>query len=62
MKSVHTLVEELIKLTERNCQVVSFGAGSDTLFWLLHAKSLCPSLFVEVDFAGVTTRKCQYIK
>ena len=62
VKSIHLIVRHFIELTNRKCQVVSYGAGFDTLFWILHAASLEPKTFVEVDFSSVTARKCQYIK
>lgn len=62
VKSIHLIVKHFIELTNRKCQVVSYGAGFDTLFWILHAASLEPKTFVEVDFSSVTARKCQYIK
>ena len=49
-------------MTKNNCQIVSFGAGFDTLFWRLSDLGLAPKNFVEVDFEQVTTRKCHFIK
>ncbi len=62
IKCIQILVHQFLKLTQRKCQIVNLGAGFDTLFWLLWEQSLHPQLFVEVDFTGVTARKCQYIK
>lgn len=39
-----------------------FGAGYDTLYWLLWKQGNLPLLFTEVDFPDVTSRKCHYIK
>ena len=58
----HTLVEEFLTLTNRQCQIVNLGAGYDTLYWILHQKSILPKLFVEVDFSNITTKKCRYIR
>lgn len=44
------------------CQVISLGAGFDTLFWFLHSESLIPKLFVEVDFPNVVARKAHTIR
>ena len=62
VKSIRVIIEHFIKLTRRKCQVVSYGAGFDTQYWTLHAASMQPELYVEVDFDSVVTRKCQYIK
>ena len=62
VKSIRIIVDHFIKLTNRKCQVVSYGAGFDTRYWTLHAASMHPDLYVEVDFASVVAKKCQYIK
>lgn len=62
VKGIQILVENYLKLTNGNCQIVSLGAGFDTLFWRLHKDGNSPKTFVEVDFEQVTTRKCHYIK
>ena len=56
------MVEKFIKRTSRACQVISLGAGFDTLFWHLHSKSLCPTLYMEVDFNSVVARKSHTIR
>lgn len=56
------LVEKFIKRTNRQCQVISLGAGFDTLFWHLHTKSLCPKLYLEIDFDSVVARKSHSIR
>lgn len=56
------LVEKFIRRTNKECQVISLGAGFDTLFWYLHSKSLCPALYLEVDFSSVVARKCHTIR
>eukprot|EP00271_Cylindrocystis_brebissonii_P015015 TRINITY_DN36891_c0_g1_i1.p1 TRINITY_DN36891_c0_g1~~TRINITY_DN36891_c0_g1_i1.p1 ORF type:complete len:366 (-),score=61.06 TRINITY_DN36891_c0_g1_i1:460-1557(-) len=45
----------------RECQILSLGAGFDTLFFQLQKEGRAPSCFVEVDFAEVTTRKAAII-
>ena len=62
VKSIGMIVDHFIKLTNRKCQVVSYGAGFDTRYWTLHAASMHPDLYMEVDFASVVAKKCQYIK
>ena len=62
MAAFRILVEKFIKRTNGECQVVSLGAGFDTLFWHLYSKSLVPKLYLEVDFASVVSRKCHTIR
>lgn len=62
VKSVRSLVEQFVAVTGGHCQLVSLGAGFDTLFWQLLAVSLLPRVFCEVDFSTVTSKKCQAIK
>ena len=57
-----TLVEKFIITTNNRCQVVSLGAGFDTLFWHLHSKGMLPTLFLEVDFNSVVARKTHTIR
>nr|CAG4651099.1 EOG090X08O3 [Simocephalus serrulatus] len=59
---ITNLIQKFIKAMNGNCQIVSFGAGFDTLFWKLLDAGLPVKKFVEVDFANVTSRKCHYIK
>lgn len=56
------LVEKFIRRTNKACQVISLGAGFDTLFWHLHSQSLCPALYLEIDFNSVVARKCHTIR
>lgn len=56
------LVEKFIRRTNKACQVISLGAGFDTLFWHLCSKSLCPTLYLEIDFNSVVARKCHTIR
>lgn len=35
VKSVKYLLDQFLHLTQSNCQVVSLGAGFDSLFWQL---------------------------
>lgn len=43
-------------------QIVSLGAGSDTLFWRLAESKALPDTYVEVDFEQVTSHKCGVIR
>lgn len=52
----------ILQLTDRNCQVVNLGAGSDTNYWLLKELDLFPKSFIEMDFKSVTARKVAQIK
>lgn len=62
VKGMRTLLNQFLAKTECNCQVINLGAGFDSLFWLLKEENLAPKLFVEVDFASVTSRKCYSIR
>ena len=49
-------------------QIINLGSGSDTLYWRLkddlesQGRQSALRNFVEVDFPGVTARKCHAIK
>ncbi|CAI8031987.1 Leucine carboxyl methyltransferase 1 [Geodia barretti] len=62
VKSIHILVDQFLDRTQQKCQLVTFGAGSDTLHWLLWKRKKLPALHVEVDFPTVTARKSHCIK
>ncbi|XP_067948789.1 leucine carboxyl methyltransferase 1-like [Watersipora subatra] len=55
--AVRALVEGFINTHQRKCQVVSLGAGYDTLFWNLKDHGLLPVKYVEIDIATVTRQK-----
>ena len=57
-----TLVERFLEKTSGECQVVSLGAGFDTLYWHLHSKTLLPKFYLEVDFNPVVARKSHIIR
>ena len=44
------------------CQVVSVGAGFDTLFWRLNQTGDAPNKYIELDFSEVTSKKAHYIQ
>lgn len=56
------IIDKVISLTDGQCQVISLGAGFDTLFWRLKHEGLPVKNFVELDFPTVTARKCHLIK
>ncbi|XP_022341142.1 leucine carboxyl methyltransferase 1-like [Crassostrea virginica] len=60
--AMRSLLHKFLKLTDRSCQVVNFGAGSDTNYWLLKELNLNPKSFIELDFQSVTARKVVQIK
>ena len=51
---VRLVVSEFISIFKRKCNVISLGAGFDTLFWNLDLK---PEKFVETDLKEVVMRK-----
>lgn len=56
---VRLVITEFISLFKRKCNIVSLGAGFDTLFWNLPQK---PLKYVEVDLKDVVMRKCLIIE
>jgi len=60
--AIHLLVQKFIQVNKGQCQVVSLGAGFDTLFWRLNSSGDAPRLYVELDFCEVTARKTHYIQ
>lgn len=61
-ESVWQLVKKFISATNRNCQVVSLGAGLDTTYWRLQEANIAPVRYVEIDFSAITTKKSQAIQ
>uniref|UniRef100_A0A0B6YT44 Leucine carboxyl methyltransferase 1 n=1 Tax=Arion vulgaris TaxID=1028688 RepID=A0A0B6YT44_9EUPU len=62
VKAIENLVKNFLTLTQCKCQIVSLGAGFDTLFWRYHNEGLVPQCYVEIDFEQVTSKKCHFIK
>ena len=50
------------QLTSKACQVVSLGAGFDTLYWNLKDEGVNPTSFIEVDFSAITSMKIAHIR
>lgn len=55
-------IQMFLKLTECNCQVINFGAGFDTSYWIIKHQQASPKNYIEVDFPMVTSRKCHQIR
>ncbi|KAK7483172.1 hypothetical protein BaRGS_00025576 [Batillaria attramentaria] len=60
--AIRILKQKFIEMANRECQVVSLGAGFDTSYWCLKELGLNPKSYIEMDFSAVTSRKCQQIK
>ncbi|KXN87471.1 Leucine carboxyl methyltransferase 1 [Leucoagaricus sp. SymC.cos] len=66
-KGIDDLVEQWLNLArtnEKQCQIVSLGAGSDTRFWRIAAGQHKDTIrsYVEIDFPEITTKKSMNIK
>lgn len=61
-QAIKILVTKLIEMTSGKCQIVSLGAGFDTLYWRLKSENLSANNFTEVDFPTVVSCKCHCIK
>jgi len=59
---VRALLDKFLEACDTAVQVISLGAGFDTLFWRLVEEGRPVQNFIEVDFSGVTARKCLLIK
>ncbi|KAL4220672.1 Leucine carboxyl methyltransferase 1 [Mactra antiquata] len=62
VKGLRLLLEKFIALTGGKCQIVSLGAGFDSLYWNLKDSDLVPASYIEVDFSAVTSKKIHYIR
>jgi [phosphatase 2A protein]-leucine-carboxy methyltransferase len=62
VKGIQYLIEKFFEACDTKVQIINLGAGFDTLFWRLRDESRPLKNFIEVDFSGVTSRKCYYIK
>lgn len=59
---VRILIHKFFEACDTRVQIVNLGAGFDTLFWRLVGEGRPIANFIEVDFSGVTARKCYLIK
>lgn len=62
VKGIRLLLEQFLRTTKCECQIINLGAGFDTTFWLLKDQGLAPKCFVDIDFPTVTSKKCHFIK
>lgn len=62
-KVVRHLVNEFLKVTSCDCQIVNIGAGFDTLYWNLHESDNLPKHGIyEIDMKYNVQKKCMLIK
>ncbi|XP_071440902.1 leucine carboxyl methyltransferase 1 [Hetaerina americana] len=62
IKGVERLIRQFLQKCGNNAQIISIGAGFDTLYWRMKDEGLEFGNFVEMDFPTVTSRKCHLIK
>ena len=60
--AIRSICEQFIQCAGGTAQIVSIGAGFDTLFWQLKAADATPQLFVELDQEAIVMRKCSQIR
>ena len=61
-KCVRNLIDKFLVKTGGKCQIVSVGAGFDTLYWNLQEKSNLPKFGIyEIDLKEVVEKKCFFI-
>jgi hypothetical protein len=58
---INTLARNFTRKYKQNCQIVSLGAGNDTLWFNLKRDAVAPKLYVEIDFSQITSRKAMAI-
>ncbi|KAF6212746.1 hypothetical protein GE061_010454, partial [Apolygus lucorum] len=61
-EGVNLFIKKFLKVSGDKCQIISFGAGFDTLYWRLREAQFKIENFTEIDFPSVTARKCYTIK
>ncbi|XP_074657523.1 leucine carboxyl methyltransferase 1-like [Tubulanus polymorphus] len=61
-RAIKILLDQFLKVTNCECQIVNLGAGFDTTYWRLSDEGKKPKNFIEVDFKAVTSKKCHFIK
>lgn len=63
VSAISSVVEQFITSTAgQSAQIISLGAGYDSLFWQLQAAGVAPSLYVEIDQDEVVQRKSSIIR
>uniref|UniRef100_A0A915N101 [phosphatase 2A protein]-leucine-carboxy methyltransferase n=1 Tax=Meloidogyne javanica TaxID=6303 RepID=A0A915N101_MELJA len=60
--AITSLVSQFIKISGPSAQIISLGAGFDTLYWRLKESGHIFSKFVEFDFSSVTSKKIRLIQ
>ncbi|VDN06331.1 unnamed protein product [Thelazia callipaeda] len=62
--AIKAIVDAFVKFQSYSgrCQVISIGAGFDTLYWRLRKEGKQFHRYVEVDFSSVTAKKIRQIK
>lgn len=61
-EAIWILINKFLQATNKNCQIVSLGAGLDTSFWRLIEQEINPKRYVELDFVNVVRSKIHTIK
>lgn len=59
---IRFLLDKFFEACDTAVQIVSLGAGFDTLFWCLSEEGRPIRRFIEIDFPAVCARKCYIIK
>lgn len=62
VKGFSYLIDKFFEACDTKVQIINLGAGFDTLYWRLMQAEKPVENFIEVDFPGVTARKCYLIK
>uniref|UniRef100_A0A914CXA5 Leucine carboxyl methyltransferase 1 n=1 Tax=Acrobeloides nanus TaxID=290746 RepID=A0A914CXA5_9BILA len=60
--AVFSIVEQFVEKVGPSAQIVSLGAGFDTLYWRLKQKGCKFGRYIEVDFASVTAKKIRLLR
>uniref|UniRef100_A0A915LUU6 Leucine carboxyl methyltransferase 1 n=1 Tax=Meloidogyne javanica TaxID=6303 RepID=A0A915LUU6_MELJA len=60
--AITSLVSQFIKISGPSAQIISLGAGFDTLYWRLKESGHIFNKFVEFDFSSVTSKKIRLIQ
>uniref|UniRef100_A0A914LWB8 Leucine carboxyl methyltransferase 1 n=1 Tax=Meloidogyne incognita TaxID=6306 RepID=A0A914LWB8_MELIC len=60
--AITSLVSQFIKISGPSAQIISLGAGFDTLYWRLKESGHNFNKFVEFDFSSVTSKKIRLIQ
>lgn len=61
VQGMRQILSHFVSSHSGECQVVSVGAGSDTMFWWLSEQDNAPKNYVELDFHQITMKKFRLI-